>query len=292
MFVEQRTRPVLAKVCQLVDRPADDAVLLRHHTNAVYAVDDLVIKIAPPAISVDALHRVVDLVRWLTATDFPTVHLTAGLEQPLTVDGYGVTVWERLDGAIDRPVTAGDLGDLLRGLHSLEIPPGPLPQLDPLPGIRHSISASTILTDGDRTLLAERLEDVADKLRSVRSPLGWGLIQSDPQVRNALRRRDGSAVLADWDGARIGDRIWDVATVAVHCRRFGNDQALIAFVNAYGWDPRDWAEFEDLCRLRELQMIATNARKSLPGTPAAAEVQHRIAGLRRGHHELTTWSIL
>jgi hypothetical protein len=292
MFVEQRTRPVLATVCRQLGRSADGAALLRHHTNAVYAVDDLVIKIAPPAISPDALRRVVDLVRWLTETGFPTVHLTTGFEQPLTVDGYGVTVWERLDGAIGRPVTTVDLGDLLRGLHSLQIPPVPLPQLDPIPGIRHAISVSTILDDADRALLAERCQDLADNLQGVRSPLGWGLIQSDPQVRNALRRRDGSAVLADWDGARIGDRIWDVATVAVHCRRFGNDQDFRAFVDAYRWDPRNWAEFEDLCRLRELQMIATNARKSLPGTPAATEVLHRITGLRRGHRELTAWRIL
>jgi Ser/Thr protein kinase RdoA (MazF antagonist) len=292
MFVEQRTRPVLAKVCQQIGRSPEHAVLLRHHTNAVYAVDDLVIKIAPPAISLDALRRVVELVRWLTEADFPTVHLTADLELPLTVDGYGVTVWERLDGAIARPVTTGELGELLRTLHALQIPPVPLPQLDPIPGIRHSITVSTILTDTDRNLLAERSEGLASKLQGVRSPLGWGLIQSDPQVRNALRRRDGSAVLADWDGARIGDRIWDVATVAVHCRRFSTERDFRAFVDAYGWDPRNWAEFEDLCRLRELQMIATNARKSLPGTPAAAEVLHRIAGLRRGCRELTTWRIL
>ncbi|GIF16290.1 phosphotransferase enzyme family protein [Actinoplanes teichomyceticus] len=292
MFVEQRTRPVLAKVCRLVDRSADDAVLLRHHTNAVYAVDDLVIKIAPPAIGVDTLRRVVDLVQWLAKADFPTVHLAAGFEQPLTVEGYGVTVWERLDGAIDRPVETGELGELLRRLHSLELPPWPMPQLDPMPGIRHSISASAILAADDRILLTERLDDLTSRLRTVRSPLGWGLIQTDPQIRNALRRHDGTAVLADWDGARIGDRVWDVATVAVHCRRFGNDHGFDAFVQTYGWDPRHWAEFEDLCQLRELQMITTNARKSLPGTPAAAEVHRRIAGLRRGSRELTAWTIL
>ena len=75
--------------------------------------------------------------------------------------------------------------------------------------------------------------------------------------------------------------MWDVATVAVHCRRFGNDEDFTRFVNAYGPDPRDWNRFEDFCRLRELQMIATNARKSAPSTPAAAEVHRRIAGLRQ-----------
>ena len=122
-------------------------------------------------------------------------------------------------------------------------------------------------------------------------PFGSGLIQSDPQVRNALRRDDGTPVLADWDSASTGPRMWDIATVAVHCRRFGSHD-FGDFVTAYGRDPRDWDHFEDLCLLRELQMIATNARKSAPGSPAAAEVHHRIAGLREDLQELTAWSIL
>jgi Ser/Thr protein kinase RdoA (MazF antagonist) len=292
MFVEQRTRPVFGEVCRLLNRSAADAILLRHHTNAVYAVDDVVVKIARPDQGVDSLRTVVNLVQWLTSAGFPTVQLLPGVEQPLIVDGFGVTVWQRLDGAIAQPVSTGELGGLLHRLHRLDVPPVPLPQLDPIPGIRHSIGRSAILTDGERHLLTERLDSFATEFRTLISPLGWGLIQSDPQVRNALRREDGIAVLADWDGARVGDRVWDVATVAVHCRRFGNDTDFVAFADAYGWDPRTWDEFADLCRLRELQMIATNARKSLPGTPAADEVHHRIAGLRQGRHELTGWRIL
>ena len=292
MFVEQRTRPVLAKVCHLLRYSAEDAILLRHHTNAVYAVDDAIIKIARPELGIDSLRAVADLVRWLHEAGLPTVQLLPGIEQPLVVDGLGVTVWERLDGAIARPVSTGELGGLLRQLHQLEIPPMPLPHLDPIPGIRHSIDTSPMLTDAERHLLTARLDGFADEFRTLSSPMGWGLIQSDPQVRNALRRGDGNAVLADWDGARIGDRIWDVATIAVHCRRFGNNAGLADFVAAYGWDPHTWDEFEDLCRLRELQMIATNARKSLPGTPAAEEVHRRIAGLRQGRYELTGWRIL
>ncbi|MFG1995632.1 phosphotransferase [Actinoplanes sp. NPDC048988] len=292
MFVEQRTRPVLREVCRLLDRSAANAILLRHHTNAVYAVDDVVVKIARPDLTIDSLRTVAGLVRWLDDAGFPTVRLVSAVEQPLIVDGFGVTVWERLDGAIARPVSTGELGGLLHTLHHLNIPPLPLPQLDPIPGIRHSIGMSAILTDDERRLLTDRLEGFADEFRTLSSPLGWGLIQSDPQVGNALRRDDGIAVLADWDGSRIGDRSWDVATVAVHCRRFANDAGFSAFADAYGWDPQTWDEFEDLCRLRELQMIATNARKSLPGTPAAEEVHRRIAGLRQGRYELTGWRIL
>lgn len=63
-------------------------------------------------------------------------------------------------------------------------------------------------------------------------------IQSDPQIRNALRHFDGAPVLADWNGAAVGPREWDIATVAVHCRWFdppGAD-AFAEFTAVYGWD--------------------------------------------------------
>lgn len=292
MFVEAQTRPVLAKVCRLLDRSVDEASLLRHHTNAVYAVGDVVVKIAPPTIRLDRLRTVVDVVDWLVAQDFPTVRLIAGLRQPLEIDGHGVTVWERLDAAVTEPITTGELGGLLRRLHALAVPPIQLPKLDPISGIRRSVDASAILSHEDRGLLATSLESLATLWTTMAVPWGSGLIQSDPQIRNALRRADGTAVLADWDGACVGPRAWDVATVAVHCRRFGTDADFTDFVAEYGGEPRVWDEFEDLCRLRELQMIATNARKSAPGSAAADEVHHRIAGLRHGQGELTAWNIL
>lgn len=290
MFVEQWTRQVLADVCRTIGRSAVGAKLLRHHTNAVYAVDDVVIKIAPTAISVDVLRNVVGLVEWLTALAFPTVHLAAGFQQPLEALGHGVTVWKRLD---DKPISFGELGQLLRTLHGIsEVPSVHLVRLDPLTGIRRSLAEAKMLDDADRRFLVERLEALSGTWESMKPPLGWGLIQSDPQIRNALRMPNGTAVLADWDGASIGPRIWDVATAAVHCRRFGFETDFRDFEDAYGWSPWTWSEFENLCRLRELQMIATNARKSAPASPAAGEVSRRIAGLREGAQELTAWSIL
>lgn len=289
MFAEEQTRPVLAEVCHLVGRSAARARLIRHHTNAVYAVDDLVVKIAPAGVRPDRLRTVVTVVDWLTTLGFPTVTLWPGLPQPLEVGGHGVTIWQRLDPG---SVTTAELGALLRRLHTLPEPPVQLPRLDPIAGIRRSVGSSTILTAADRDLLLNRLNILTGRWRDMRFPRGAGLIQSDPQIRNALRRPDGTAVLADWDGACIGPREWDIATVAVHCRRFGAAETFTDFVITYGWDPTTWDAFEDLCQLRELQMIATNARKSAPGSPAADEVHHRISGVRQEARELTAWQIL
>ncbi|MEU4590772.1 phosphotransferase [Micromonospora aurantiaca (nom. illeg.)] len=294
MFVEARTRPALAEVCRRLELSDADAVLIRHHTNAVYAVGDVVVKIAPADFGVERISAVVAVVRWLVGRGFPTVGLSSRLPQPLLVGEHAVTVWQRLDPANDSPVTMGELGTLLRQLHALPAPPVSLPTLEPVDNIRRSVQRSMILTAEDRGLLLKRLEPLAARWLEMSFPRGASLIQSDPQTRNALRRFDGTPVLADWDGAAVGPREWDLATVAVHCRRFtppGN-AAFSDFTAAYGWDVTSWRGFEELCQLRELQMIATNARKSRPGTEAEAEVLRRISALRRGDQELLQWRIL
>lgn len=294
MFVEARTRPVLAEVCRLLGYPDSDAALLRHHTNAVYAVGDVVIKIAPGDQDLNRVRAMVAVVDWLVDREFPTVGLHPGLSQPLEVGGHAVTVWQRLDPAHDHPITVSELGSLLRDLHSLPVPQVPLPVLRPIHGIELSVTRSEILNGKEQDLLLGRLETLAAGWEAMRFPRGTSLIQSDPQIRNALRRFDGTPVLADWDGAALGPREWDIATVAVHCRRFDppGPEAFAGFTAAYGWDATCWPGFEELCQLRELQMIATNARKSRPGTDAADEVHHRIAGLVHGGPELRRWHIL
>ncbi|AEB44274.1 phosphotransferase [Micromonospora maris] len=294
MFVEARTRPVLAEVCRLLGYPDSNAILLRHHTNAVYAVGDVVVKIAPGDQDLEQVHAMVAVVDWLVAQDFPTVRLHPGLSQPVLAGGHAVTVWQRLDPAHDNPITVSELGTLLRDLHALPAPPVPLPVLRPIHSIERSVARSEILNDKEQDLLMGRLETLATGWETMRFPRGASLIQSDPQVRNALRRFDGRPVLSDWDGAALGPREWDIATIAVHCRRFDppGPGAFADFTAAYGWDATSWPQFEELCQLRELQMIATNARKSRPGTEAADEVHHRIAGLVDDGADLRRWHIL
>ncbi|ASW53882.1 phosphotransferase [Plantactinospora sp. KBS50] len=294
MFVEARTRPVLAEVCRLLGYPASDATLLRHHTNAVYTVGDVVVKVAPAGYDPDRARTMVAVVDWLVARGFPTVCLHRGLSQPLWVEGHAVTVWQRLDPAHDNPIRVAELGTLLRDLHALPVPPMPLRALRPIQSIEGSVTRSEILNGKEQDLLLRRLDTLAAGWEAMRFPRGRSLIQSDPQVRNALRRFDGTPVLADWDGAALGPREWDIATVAVHCRRFDppGPDSFADFTAAYGWDAASWPQFERLCQLRELQMIATNARKSRPGTKAADEVHHRIAGLVGDGASPRRWRIL
>lgn len=182
MFVEARTRPVFAEVCRRLDVPDAGASLLRHHTNAVYAVDDIVVKIAPTEFGLERTHAVVAVVQWLTARGFPTVGLIPWLPQPLLVGEHAVTVWQRLDPAQDAPVTAAELGALLGELHALPAPPVDLPTLQPIDNIRRSLQRSTIISAEDCDLLLKHLESLAMRWCEMGFPRGLSLIQSVSQV--------------------------------------------------------------------------------------------------------------
>jgi hypothetical protein len=87
-------------------------------------------------------------------------------------------------------------------------------------------------------------------------------------------------------------RPWDLVTVYVHVRRFGfPEEDHRAFAADYGRDLTAEPEFAVLRAVRELRMIATNARKSAPGSPQAREVRRRVEGLRAGDTE-RPWQIL
>jgi hypothetical protein len=63
-----------------------------------------------------------------------------------------------------------------------------------------------------------------------------GVIQGDPQHRNALHAGEVEAV-RDRDTVAVGQPKWDLVTVEVRCRRFGRGQQnYAAFTDAYGRD--------------------------------------------------------
>ncbi len=114
-------------------------------------------------------------------------------------------------------------------------------------------------------------------------PRGVGLIHADPAPRRVLRRPDGGAALTAWGHAAVGPRVWDVATVAVHARRFHqHDPTTWArFRVGYGDDDLvESARFGRWCARRESAIIADDARGAGPGSPALREIRRRIGELR------------
>jgi hypothetical protein len=289
-FTPDRTRRLLRKVCRIAGLDPDGAVLLRHQTNAVYRLiaTPVVVKIARPTISHVA--QVVQLVEWLERCGVPTVSLWDEVEQPLHVAGCAVTFWRYL--AQVRKISAVDLAEPLRALHEMPAPAVNIPMHTPFEAIRGSLTSSRLLTADDRKILIDHCDELSSAAENTQYRMTPSVIHGDPQHGNALWDENSDRfVLCDWESATLGPPEWDLVTVEVHCRRFDHPATEYGeFCRRYGMDIRDWASYGWLRDVRELRMISTNARKSPPGTPQAAEVHRRIAALRA--RKTIRWRIL
>ncbi|MER7579586.1 phosphotransferase [Kitasatospora sp. NPDC097691] len=290
-FAESEVVNVLTTACDRAGLDPADAVMLRGHTNAVYRLPaaGVVAKVARIGTPLASVRRTVQLVKWLTAHGFPTVELLP-VDQPVIADGHAVTFWQYLPQP-GHPVPAAQLAGPLRALHELPRPPFDVRPVDTVGAIRRSITEATALPADDVAFLERRLAELDDARRQLRYVLAPGLLQGDPQHRNALHHR-GAAVLCDWDTASFGQPELDLVTVEIHCRRFGYGRRHYReFADRYGFDVTSWQGFPVLSGLRELRMITTNAKRASAGSQTLAEVRRRINGLRSGEDRLE-WSIL
>ncbi|WP_404870172.1 phosphotransferase family protein [Kitasatospora griseola] len=290
-FAESEVFAVLETACRHVGVDASDAKLLRGHTNAVYLLEaaGAVVKIARAGTEVDDVRRTVALVQWLMAMEFPTVELLP-VEQPVLVGRHAVTFWRHLPQP-QRAVPAAYLAGPLRSLHQLPLPPIEVRPLDTVAAIRRSIAATTELPASDLNFLSARVSSLEAALAQVRYVLKPGLLQGDPQHRNALHCH-GAAVLCDWDTVCFGPPELDLVTVEIHCRRFGYGRSHYEeFADRYGFDATEWDGYPVLRDLRELRMVTTNAKRAPAGSETLSEVRRRIAGIREADAEMR-WNIL
>ncbi|MGW3166356.1 phosphotransferase family protein [Streptomyces sp. NPDC001142] len=291
-FDESEMYQVLESACAKADLDSRDARLLRGHTNAVLLLEkeQVVVKIARKGTDVESVGRTVTIVRWLMEADFPTVSLHPCV-QPVVVNGHAVTFWTYL-AQPDHLVAAQQLARPLKTLHALPAPPVALAEHDNIRAIRRSLAAITCLPAAALRHMEDEARRLEEELRNVQFMLAPGLIQGDPQHRNALHASDGSAVLCDWDTMAWGQPEWDLITIEVHCRRFGYGQAHYQdFAESYGWDITQCAGYPTLRGIRELRMITTNARKVHHAPRSLAEVRRRVEGLRSQDGQLP-WNIL
>ncbi|MEY9858519.1 Ser/Thr protein kinase RdoA (MazF antagonist) [Catenulispora sp. GAS73] len=291
-FTPEMGFELLHAACRAAGLDPSDAHLLRHHTNAVYrlAHHPVVVKITRPGSGRDRSTRSVAVAEVLTRTGVPTVQLWPSLNQPLAVADSYATFWMAVDAT--RGPVAADLAKPLHRLHDLdpEVLPA-LPELDPFGAIADSLTRPTVLDSDDLGFLQDYAGQLAEDYATLDFERPSCLIHGDAHHSNMLVGPNGP-VLADWESARLGPPEWDLVTVAVHCRRFDHPLGEYEeFATRYGRDIRAWPGYRVLAAVRELRMITTNSWKSASGTPAAEEVLHRTAALRRGDDE-RIWRLL
>ncbi|CAM5587534.1 phosphotransferase enzyme family protein [Streptomyces narbonensis] len=278
---EARAREILAAA----GLPVSEARLLALGENAVFAVDDLVVKVGRDAEVFERAEREMALAGWLAAAGVPAPR--AAEEKPRLVDGHPVTFWHRLPDAV-RPAEPRDLAPLLRAVHALPEPVGfTLPRRELLGGVERWLRlAGDAIDPADAAFLRERRDAFAPAAAALTPHLTPGPVHGDALPRNVLVGPDGP-VLMDLETFSSDLREHDLVVLALSRDRYGLDPAAYdAFTEAYGWDVREWEGCAVLRGARETASCAWVAQHAPANPKALAEFERRVRSLRDGDPEV------
>ncbi|GAA3805155.1 aminoglycoside phosphotransferase family protein [Sphaerisporangium flaviroseum] len=276
-------RTLLAAVCAATGLDPGGAELIKFTNNAVFRLRGapVVVRIAGSTAARERAATVVGVARWLAGHDFPAVRLLAGLEQPISLHGQVITLWERVPETGPRPDGA-DLAVLLKRLHRLPGPPPDLPEWRPINEVRQRLAEPEDLATGDHAFLLDQCDQVEKELAGLRFRLPRGVIHGDAFLGNVIPGTRGP-VLCDFDGTTIGPREWDLTPVAVGRLRLDyttDDHAMLA--RRYGVDITEWDGFPVLRRLRELKLV-TSVLPILRSNPGIRpQWEHRMRTFKAG----------
>ncbi|MEI7032688.1 aminoglycoside phosphotransferase family protein [Streptomyces pratensis] len=265
------------------------AKLLALGENAVFAADDLVVKVGRDASGHPELReraeREVALADWLAASGVPAVR--AAERGARLVEGHPVTLWHRLPDPV-RPAEPRDLAPLLSLVHALPAPPDfPLPRRELLGGVERWLSlAGEAIDPADADYLRERRDGFAAASAALVPRLTPGPIHGDALPRNVHVGPEGP-VLVDLETFSADLREHDLVVLALSRDRYGLDAAAYdAFTSAYGWDVREWEGCAVLRGARETASCAWVSQHAPANPKALAEFRRRVASLRDGDTEV------
>jgi aminoglycoside phosphotransferase (APT) family kinase protein len=275
---------VLREVCEDLGIDHRDAELLRVRSNAVFKLrSEIVVRIATAPNALTRLPLVLAVARWLAEQGFPAVRPADEIsDQPVVHEGRVVTFWHYVP-ASGRPTTT-ELGEILRSLHRLPVPPVALKRFaDPLSEVRRAVDRSEELTPCQQGWLRDRIAELTDRWSSLGVDGSPVLLHGDAWIDNLLRCTDGHVVLCDWDGVAVGPREWDLVHTYHGQRRFGLTAADVdAFADAYGSDLRSWPGYSTLMEVRDLYAVGIHIRNAGADPFSRRELPRRLDSLTRG----------
>ncbi|MEU4686457.1 phosphotransferase enzyme family protein [Streptomyces xinghaiensis] len=284
-FTEESAGAALRAACESADLDPAGAELLRLGSNAVYrlATAPVIVRIARDRDGLPEMERAVGVARWLAEQDFPAARLVPGLAQPAMLDGRVVTFWENAQDRVEY-ATLEELADLLRRLHWLEEPESlGLPYFDPFAKVWTSLrELDDVITAEDRGFLEERAQRLSKEYDRLDFVLPFGLIHGDANIGNALRHRNGQAILIDLDGVSLAPREWDLILTALFYDRLGwhTRSQYEAFVHHYGFDLLNWPGYSVLADIRELMMTLWVGQQVPTSERFAEEFVKRVHAIR------------
>lgn len=274
---------MMAAACRSAGLEASGAELIRFGENALFrlASAPVIVRVARGPEWMSKSRTEVAVSRWLTDEGFPATRIIDDLEQPLSIDGFPVTFWHLIVEG-DRKATYGELGAILRDLHSLTLPAGlELPSYEPFDKSELRLDLA-VIPDDDKKFLRKRERELRDKYADLRFESTKGPVHGDAHVQNLMVNERGQVILIDFEGFCFDQPEWDlmVTTVEHHSLGWQTDEQYADFVSAYGRDLYDWHGYATQRGIQEFSMTTWLMQNVAESESVAAEYRRRIAGLR------------
>ncbi|MEE6268177.1 aminoglycoside phosphotransferase family protein [Streptomyces diastatochromogenes] len=283
-FTSEGAAQVMVAACRRVGLDSDGAQLIRFGENALFrlAAHPIVVRIARSTEYLPAVHGEVQVSRWLASEGFPATRVVDDWEQPLIVDDRPVTFWHLIvDG--ERKATYGELGAVLRDLHSLTVPDAlKLPPYPVLDRTDRRIDTAAGIPEDDRSFLRKRAQELRKRVAGLDFASKKGPVHGDAHVQNLMVDRHGRVILIDLERFSYDFPEWDLMVTATEHHSLGwqSKEEYGAFVNAYGRDLRAWEGFPTLRSVQEFNMTTWLMQNVAESAETAAEYARRIASLR------------
>jgi aminoglycoside phosphotransferase (APT) family kinase protein len=282
-FTSATATRVMGDACRAVGLDGDGAELIRLGENALFRLvsSPVIVRIARGCEWLPTARKEVAVSRWLVGEGFSAARIVEDLEQPLSVDGHPVTFWHQIVEG-DRKPAYGELGAVLRDLHTLTVPTGlELPRFQPFDKQELRIDRAQIPED-DRLFLRNRWRELQDRYAELRFETAKGPVHGDAHVQNLMVDDRGQVVLIDFEAFCYDHPEWDLMVTAVEHHSLGwqSDEQYADFVSAYGRDLYDWPGYETLRGLQEFGMTTWLMQNIREDERTAAEYRRRIAALR------------
>ncbi|MFI1754775.1 phosphotransferase enzyme family protein [Streptomyces sp. NPDC020571] len=282
-FTSATATRVMAAACRAAGLDGDGAELIRLGENALFRLTSVpvIVRVARGREWLPTARKEVAVSRWLAGEGFSAARVVEDLEQPLSIDGYPVTFWHQIVEG-DRKPAYGELGAVLRDLHTLTIPAGlELPPFQPFDKQELRIDRAQIPED-DRSFLRKRWRELQDRYAELRFETAQGPVHGDAHVQNLMVDDRGQVILIDFEAFCYDHPEWDLMVTAVEHHSLGwqSDEQYDAFVSAYGRDLYDWPGYETLRGLQEFGMTTWLMQNIQEDERTAAEYHRRIAALR------------
>lgn len=280
----------LRMICAALNLDPSGAQLLRNVNNAVFrlAKHPLVVRLVTFPSYVPRAELAVAAARVFAEHRVPAIRLLPGVPQPVRAGDFVATVWQAVNPTGPRPGGA-DLARLMRAVHA--VPPcGGLPEWDPLTDFDNRVW-DTAMSRADRAFLLARSAELAAATAELRFALPTSVLHGDAHLGNVIPGPDGP-VLCDFDSCSVGPPEWDLTPVAVADVRFRRPAAHQRdFIEAYGFDVREWEGFEVMHGIRDLKLIAGVFPRVGSSPAVQAEFDRRMASLRSGRRFERWWAV-